>query len=140
MPSLDERQCLECGGVVRGRADKKFCSDSCRVAFRNRLNGEEYRYIRRINNILRRNRRILMMMNPTGRNRVRYETLRAHGFDFNHFTSTHRRRDGSRYYYCYEQGYMPLDSHWYLLVVKPFDGTPNPAVVSNGPDVRRHAR
>lgn len=115
MPS-PERQCLECGSPFRGRLDKKFCSDSCRVAHHNRLNADENRYVRRVNNILRKNRRILMKMSASGKHRVRYENLRSHGFDFNHFTSTYRRRDGNRYYYCYEHGYLPINNYWCLLV------------------------
>jgi endogenous inhibitor of DNA gyrase (YacG/DUF329 family) len=132
MPS-QERKCLECGSVVHGRADKKFCSDACRVAYHNRLSTEEYRYIRAVNNILRKNRRILQQMNRGGARRIKYESLRALGFDFNHFTSTYRRRNGSRYFYCYEQGYLPIDKHWCLLVVKP---DPMSLTGANGSDVR----
>ncbi|SRR5690606_11579275 len=118
MPSQPSRTCLECGEPFRGRIDKKFCSDTCRVAFNNRLNSDDTRYVRNINNILRRNRRILISMNPTGKSKVSYERLRSSGFDFNHFTSTYRTRNGSQYYYCYEQGYLPIDDNLFLLVIK----------------------
>ena len=88
MPSQHERLCLECNAAFRGRIDKKFCSDACRVAFNNRLNSNEISYVRFVNNILRKNRRILMSMNPTGKNKVSHDKLKAHGFDFNYFTST----------------------------------------------------
>ena len=26
----EEKRCLECGDVIKGRADKKFCDDQCR--------------------------------------------------------------------------------------------------------------
>jgi hypothetical protein len=118
MPSQSSRSCLECGEPFKGRIDKKFCSDTCRVAYNNRLNSDETNYVRNINNILRKNRRILKNMNPTGKNKVSYEKLKAHGFDFNHFTSTYRTRDGAQYYYCYEQGYLPIENDLFLLVVK----------------------
>lgn len=118
MPSQSSRSCLECGEPFRGRIDKKFCSDTCRIAFNNRLNSDDTSYVRNINNILRKNRRILMSMNPTGKNKVRYEKLRSRGFDFNHFTSTYKTRDGAQYYYCYEHGYLPIEKDWLLLVVK----------------------
>ena len=91
MPSQSERRCLECGAPFKGRVDKKFCSDTCRVAFNNRLNSDDTSYVRNINNILRKNRRILISMNPTGKNKVSYDKLKARGFDFNHFTSTYKR-------------------------------------------------
>ena len=118
MPSHSERSCLECGAPFRGRIDKKFCSDTCRVAFNNRLNSEDTSYVRNVNNILRKNRRILMSMNPTGKNKVSYQKLKARGFDFNHFTSTYKTREGSQYFYCYEHGYLPIEEDWFLLVIK----------------------
>jgi len=118
MPSQSARSCLECGEPFRGRIDKKFCSDTCRIAFNNRLNSDKTNYVRNVNNILRRNRRILMSMNPTGKCKVTYDKLKSRGFDFNHFTSTYRTRDGSLYYYCYEQGYLAIENDLYLLVVK----------------------
>lgn len=118
MPSHSERSCLECGEPFRGRIDKKFCSDTCRIAFNNRLNSDDTSYVRNINNILRKNRRILMSMNPTGKNKVSYQKLKARGFDFNHFTSTYKTREGSQYFYCYEHGYLPIEEDRFLLVVK----------------------
>jgi hypothetical protein len=118
MPSQQERLCVECGTPFRGRIDKKFCSDPCRIAFNNRLNSDDISYVRNINNILRKNRRILISMNPTGKNKVSQEKLIAKGFDFNHFTSTYKTRDGALYYYCYEQGYLPIEKNHYLLVIK----------------------
>lgn len=118
MPSQHERLCLECNAAFRGRIDKKFCSDACRVAFNNRLNSNEISYVRFVNNILRKNRRILMSMNPTGKNKVSHDKLKARGFDFNYFTSTYKTRDGGIYFYCYEQGYLPIERDWYLLVIK----------------------
>lgn len=118
MPSQNERLCLECNAPFRGRIDKKFCSDVCRVAFNNRLNSDDINYVRNINNILRRNRRILIRMNPTGKSKVSHDRLKALGFDFNYFTSIYKTRDGALYYYCYEQGYLPIERDWYLLVIK----------------------
>ena len=118
MPSPSERLCLECGAPFRGRIDKKFCSDTCRIAFNNRLNSDDTSYVRNVNNILRKNRRILISMNPTGKNKVSYDRLKSRGFDFNHFTSTYKTREGSQYFYCYEHGYLPIEENYYLLVIK----------------------
>ena len=118
MPSQSERLCLECGAPFKGRVDKKFCSDNCRIAFNNRLNSDDISYVRNVNNILRKNRRILISMNPTGKNEVTYDKLKARGFDFNHFTSIYKTREGSQYFYCYEHGYLPIEQDCYLLVIK----------------------
>jgi hypothetical protein len=71
-----------------------------------------------VNNILRRNRRILLSLNKGGKARVNQEQLLAEGFHFGYFTSTFQNQEGARYYFCYEQGYRPLENDHYLLVVK----------------------
>jgi hypothetical protein len=118
MSFITDKHCMECGTPYRGRPDKKFCTDQCRTTYNNRLNRDEVNCIRNVNNTLRRNRRILLSLNPTGKIRVRAETLRSQGFDFNHFTSLYRTRDGRQYFYCYDQGYTPVDRDWYLLVIR----------------------
>ena len=88
------------------------------MSFNNRLNSDQINYVRNVNNILRRNRRILMSMNPTGKNKVSHDKLKAQGFNFKYFTSTYKTREGAQYYYCYEHGYLPIESDCYLLVIK----------------------
>jgi hypothetical protein len=74
--------------------------------------------MRNVNNILRKNRRILVELNPDGKNKVAREKLLSRGFDFKYFTSLYTTKDGSQYIYCYEQGYLPIENGHYLLVVK----------------------
>jgi hypothetical protein len=118
MSLKQEKSCEECGRVIIGRIDKRFCSDQCRNAFNNRLNSDVTNYIRRINNALRKNRRILMELNPEGKTKLSRDKLLAKGFDFSCCTSTYMTKDGSQYFYCYEQGYLPIERDYYLLVVK----------------------
>lgn len=115
---IEEKACLECGTKIIGRADKKFCSDQCRVSYNNKLNSDETNFMRNVNNVLRKNRRILIDLNTTGKSRVSREKLHEKGFDFGLFTSTYVTKEGSVYHYCYEQGYLQVDKNWYLLVVK----------------------
>jgi len=118
MTTLVEKKCLECGEKIIGRADKKFCSDQCRIAYNNKLNSDETSYMRNINNVLRKNRRILLDLNTTGKSRVNRDRLAEKGFDFAHYTSTYITKEGAQYFYCYEQGYLPVEKNYYLLVVK----------------------
>jgi len=118
MPVIQEKSCFECGASIKGRMDKKFCSDQCRSMYNNRLNSDETNYVRNVNNTLRKNRRILMALNPEGTNRVSHQRLRSAGFDFAHFTSVYTNRDGVQYFYCYEHGYRSLENDHYLLVIK----------------------
>jgi hypothetical protein len=118
MISQGNKICSECGSTFKGRTDKKFCSDQCRTSHNNKLNSNENNYVRNVNNILRRNRRILIDLNPDGKNRVSCDKLKSRGFDFNYFTSTYKTKDGAQYYYCYEQGYLPIEKDFCLLVIK----------------------
>jgi hypothetical protein len=118
MAPIEEKKCTECGTTIKGRVDKKFCSDQCRSAYNNRLNSDETSYVRNVNNILRKNRRVLMELNPEGKSRVSRDKLKAKGFDFQYFTSTYTTKDGAQYFYCYEQGYLPIEKDFFLLVVK----------------------
>jgi predicted nucleic acid-binding Zn ribbon protein len=112
-----EHYCLECGAKLIGRSDKKFCSDQCRNTYNNRLNKDETAYMKNVNRILRKNRRILKELNPGGKTKVKKQTLLAKGFVFKHFTHIFRNKEGKIYYFCYEYGYLPLDNDFYALVI-----------------------
>lgn len=113
-----EKTCLSCGTNLRGRRDKKFCSDQCRATHNYRINFESSTYVKRVNNLLRKNWRILHELNPEGKNRVHEDELRLRQFNFNYFTSVYKTQDGNCYYYCYDQGYLHVGRSMYLLVEK----------------------
>jgi len=113
-----EKVCLECEGKINGRVDKKFCSDICRISYNNKLNSDGTNYVRNVNNLLRKNRRILIELNATGKTTVNRNKLSNKGFDFNYFTDTYITKEGAQYRYCYEQGYLEVDRDRFLLVVK----------------------
>ncbi|MEL4306752.1 hypothetical protein [Joostella sp. CR20] len=111
-----EKLCLECGEKLIGRADKKFCGDYCRNAYNNKLNKDSKNLIRNINNRLRKNYRILESLNPEGKTKTTKSKLLNKGFDFEYFTNTYTTQKGSTYYFLYDQGYLPLDNDFYMLV------------------------
>ena len=110
-------KCLECGDKVIGRPDKKFCTDQCRSQYNNRLNKDKTNYMRRVNNILRRNRRIMMDLNPNGKAKVRRDELLLRGFIFEYHTHTYTTKAGKTYVFCYEHGYLPLPDELFALVI-----------------------
>ncbi len=114
----EKKTCPVCGDEFTGRIDKKFCSDQCRNEYNNRQNQDTNNYIRRINHTLRKNRRILQELNPEGKTKITKRKLLDKGFDFNYFTNIYRTRTGNTYYFCYEQGYLPLEDDFYALVIK----------------------
>lgn len=111
-----ERACPECGDKIIGRADKKYCSDSCRNAHNNNQNKDSKNVMRNINNRLRKNYRILEKLNPEEKTRMAKATLERAGFDFNYFTSIYTTKAGTIYYFVYDQGYLPLEGDFYALV------------------------
>ncbi|MFI5149592.1 MAG: hypothetical protein ACHQRM_07640 [Bacteroidia bacterium] len=116
---MNTKECIECREPLAGRADKKFCSDMCRNAYHNRQNSDESNYVRNVNNILRKNRRILHdILKGEETLRCSSNRLKDKDFDFNHFTSLYRNKNGETYYYCYEYGYLTLENNYCCIVRK----------------------
>ncbi len=113
-----KKECEICGEKMTGRRDKRFCSDQCRSAHNNRLNGDVNNYMRNITNILRKNRRILVSLNPKGKSKVHRDKLLAKGFKFDYLTNIYKTRAGKVYHFCFEQGYLELEDKMYALVIK----------------------
>ena len=112
------KTCLECGEKIVGREDKKFCSDSCRNAYNNKINKDSTNYMRNINNKLRKNYRILSELNVEGKTKTTRAKLMSKGFDFEFFTSILNTKTGNTYYFFYDQRYMILENDYYMLVKK----------------------
>ncbi|MFD2698290.1 hypothetical protein ACFSQ0_09825 [Mesonia sediminis] len=111
-----QKQCVECGEAMRGRADKKFCGDYCRNAYNNRLNKDANNLMRNVNNRLRKNYRILQRLNPEKKSKTTKQKLENLGFDFTYFTSIYTTKKGTVYYFVYDQGYLPLENDYFALV------------------------
>jgi hypothetical protein len=118
------KTCLQCGKVIRGRADKKFCDDYCRNIHNNHLKAQSNNYMRNVNHALGKNRRILQGLIPSGEEMVRTtkEKLLNRGFLFRYITHLYTSRNGNTYYYCYDHGYLPLDNDRYLIVRRREEG------------------
>lgn len=116
MPS--KRSCLECDTEFFGRRDKKFCCDQCRNNYNNRLNSDASNFVRNINNTLRKNRRILAELNPTGKTKLHRDKLLSKGFNFSYFTNIYTTKAGKVYHFCYDQGYLLLDNDYLALVIR----------------------
>ena len=113
-----KKQCIECQTEFVGRIDAKYCSDSCRSAFHNRTNTEGRKEMKRVNSILRKNRKILATLNKSGTARVNRNVLLAEGFNFNYLTNEYKTSKGRTYKYCYDHGYIDSTDEYLTLVVK----------------------
>ncbi len=111
-----KRTCSECNEELRGRADKRFCSDYCRNIANNKLNKDSSALMRNINNRLRKNWRVLHELCPQDKSKTTRNKLLANGFDFTFFTSIYTTKKGTVYYFVYDMGYLPMEDDFYLLV------------------------
>ena len=115
---IKPRLCLNCNKPVKGRTDKKFCDDYCRNNYNNQLKSNTINLVRNINNALGKNRRILENLFIAGEQMAKTtkNKLLQRGFQFKYITHTYTNKRGNMYFFCYDIGYLPLESDWYLLV------------------------
>ena len=113
---MESKKCAECGEVIKGRIDKKFCSDLCRNSFNNKLNSDTNNYVRNINNSLRKNRRVLEELLQGEKTTVPKQKMIDKGFNFSFYTNQNVTKNNHTYIFCYEYGYLPLDNNLILIV------------------------
>lgn len=116
--TAETRVCLSCNKTIRGRIDKKFCTDICRNTYNNRLNSDSNSYIRNINLNLRKNRLILrsFLRGPQNTRKVPKHFLSGKGYRFRYFTHTFTNRQGRLFHCCYEYGYRILEKDHVLIM------------------------
>ncbi len=115
---MEIKKCLECKEPLKGRSDKKFCSDYCRNTHNNKVDTDTRNLIRNINNRLKKNYKILLKLNTKGKTKVSRTKLYDKGFDFQVFTSVYNTKTGNTYFYVYNQGYLVLKNELLLLIKK----------------------
>ncbi len=100
----DIRVCLDCNQVIEGRADKKFCDDQCRINYHNSLSQKTNSSLKKINSILKRNRKIIRDFIQSGYNEVLRSDLADMGFNFKYHT--HQLKEGNKIVtVCYDFGF-----------------------------------
>jgi hypothetical protein len=116
----DTKKCLACGKAVKGRVDKKYCDDYCRNNYNNiqKAKGINSEYVRRINGVLMKNRKILEAILPENEETAKatHEKLLQNGFVFKYHTHTYKNKKEQVYFFCYDYGFLPLENNWYLIV------------------------
>jgi len=111
-----EKECLDCGTLLRGRADKKFCDDQCRSNHNNQIKAGFASAIRPVNAILRKNHSILTRLCIGNKVRIKKDELLRNGFNPDYHTHLIQTQNGSTYFFCYEYGYLKLENEMFLIV------------------------
>jgi hypothetical protein len=110
-------KCQNCGNPLRGRIDKKFCDIGCKNEHNNRLQRDERMAISQIDAILKRNRRLLKRCLGGEQSKiVRAVELTNAGLRLDFYTHHYMNRDGDKYIFCYDYGYLILDGGNCLMV------------------------
>lgn len=111
-----ERKCISCAKPIEGRSDKKFCDVNCRSAYNSKQARQNNQFLFGIEKQLRKNRKILQMLNPAGKSTVRMEYLQKQGYDFRYFTNVYKTKKNRLYYFCFEWGVSEVDKEHILIV------------------------
>ena len=111
---MEKRICPECGEKIVGRIDKKFCSDLCRNSFNNKINSDSNNYVRNINNLLRKNRRILEESLVGEKTTISKQKLLDKGFNFKLFTNQVSTKNNHHYIYLNSNYILLL--HSYIII------------------------
>lgn len=120
----EKKHCLNCSRLITGRSDKKFCSDSCRTMFNNRIYRERNDELIRIDRILKRNHSIIERLYSGGKRKIPFVDLFGMGFNFDYITSLRENPDtGSSFILgCYD--YTFVISHDGTVVIRKRRPTP----------------
>jgi hypothetical protein len=112
--------CKQCGRAVKGRTDKQFCNDGCRNQYHNQRNSCQNNYMRQVNHLLQKNRRILasLFLGASRNKTIAQQQLADQGYQFRYYTHETKTQDGAAKF-CYEYGYLPLDGDVLLILHQP---------------------
>lgn len=113
---INTRRCLECSGLLNGRADQKFCGDQCRSAYNNKNSFEHNTLIHSVNRILKKNHSILSAFQSMGKTSITRAELQKKGYRFDFYTSMSISRNNKLNYFCYDRGYRELEHHKLVLI------------------------
>ncbi|MCB0734533.1 MAG: hypothetical protein KDC76_08130 [Bacteroidetes bacterium] len=110
--------CVTCGNELKGRADKRFCDNTCKNQFHNHHPKPSIgrAAFNRINQKLQRNYSILSSIMSTSQRFIAQGDLSRLGFDFSYHTQSEETSDGPPCYFCYDVGYIPVESGYFALI------------------------
>jgi hypothetical protein len=114
------KNCPVCKKKFIGRTDKKFCSVACKSFYHSRLKKVTVVAVQNINNILQRNRSILLeILGKHGKQaKINRIILDQKKFNFKYHTHFQVNSAGKMYLYVYECAWMEFSDDEILIVIK----------------------
>lgn len=112
-----KRLCRLCKQPVVGRADKIFCSATCKANYHIKLNKVTFEASKRIDKILHRNRSILLeLMGKNGtQKKIPKMMLDAKKFNWTYITHHHINSQGKEVRYLYDFSYIIFSDQEVLI-------------------------
>ena len=119
------RRCKNCDKPINlkaGRMDRVFCDSGCKNTYHNTQIYNEQQEIKRIQLVLKKNRRILKkMISAKDHDQIPREKLLKEGFEFDYHTHQKISKIKSNLFiFCFDYGYCQIENEKYK-VVKAFD-------------------
>lgn len=116
------RLCPICGEPIQGRADKKFCSLSCKNKFHMPSANRKGDTVKTINRFLYQNFKIMeSIFKDEKKNKLMVPQLMLDkmGFHSNYCTGCYLNKDGKLYHYIYDEySWMKFSSGEVMLIRK----------------------
>ncbi|EDM44813.1 hypothetical protein SCB49_14615 [unidentified eubacterium SCB49] len=111
-------KCKICSKIVKGRSDKKFCSSRCKNYYHVNLRKVTTKATAAIDEMLHRNRSILLecLGKSTFQKKIKRTVLEKKNFKFQYHTHSLKNKQGKRYYWVYDFGWMPFSDDYVLVV------------------------
>ena len=113
-------KCKICNTIVKGRSDKKFCSQRCKNYYHLNLRKVTAIAVKEIDIILHRNRSILLEV--VGKNlmqkKIERIVLERKKFNFNYNTHSHINSKNKTLFWVYDFAWMSFSDDEILIVRK----------------------
>lgn len=112
------KTCKICKKVLKGRADKIFCSVACKNFYHTNLRKASNRVAHKINEYLLRNHGILLEILGKNKTQIKIKRtiLEQKKFRFKYHTHFHINNKGKMFYYLYNIAWMEFSDDEILIV------------------------
>ncbi len=111
--------CLYCGGVVKGRSDKKYCSLKCKNEFNFNARANTKSDVLAIDQLLHRNRIILLtLMGDSKKEQFDKLILTKAKFRWEYHTGHYLNKEGKMYWLVYDFAWMEFSDQKVLVIRK----------------------